>query len=149
MSAWIAMLPGAALKSTFVVGAAWLLAFALRRYSAAARHLVWTAAAAALLALPMLSVSMPAWRVRTSALAPLVSSITFRTPTRSVAPAAAGPRPRTMAPRPWLPDSAPLGGRRRAGAGPYGGGLDGDAARAAQRSSDRRFAALPHPGAIS
>jgi TonB family protein len=79
MSLWFNLLLGAALKSTVVVSAAWLLAFALRRQSAAARHLVWTAAAAGLLALPLLSVSMPALRVRTGALAPLVSSIAFRT----------------------------------------------------------------------
>ena len=48
------ILVSAALKSTFVLGAAWLVAFALRGRSAAARHLVWTAAAAALLALPLL-----------------------------------------------------------------------------------------------
>jgi TonB family protein len=83
------MLPGAALKSTFVVGAAWMLACALRRQSAAARHLVWTAAAAALLALPLLSVSMPALRVRTGALAPLVSTVTFRTTAVATAGAAA------------------------------------------------------------
>jgi TonB family protein len=72
------MLPGAALKSTVVIGAAWILALALRRHSAAARHAVWTAAAAALLALPLLSISMPAWRVRSSALGPLASTVTFR-----------------------------------------------------------------------
>jgi hypothetical protein len=75
MSEWLAMLLGAALKSMVVISAAWMLAFALRRQSAAARHLVWTAAATALLALPLLSVSMPALRVRTSAPSPLVSSI--------------------------------------------------------------------------
>ena len=57
---------GAALKSTVVLSAAWVAAFVLRRRSAAARHLVWTAAAAAVLALPWLSISMPAWRVPAS-----------------------------------------------------------------------------------
>src|SRR5450432_2328171 len=47
------ILVSAALKSTFVLGAAWLVALAMRARSAAARHLVWTAAAAALLALPI------------------------------------------------------------------------------------------------
>ena len=55
-----------ALKSTAVLGAAWLLAWALRGRSAAARHLVWTAAAAAVLALPFLSVSLPALDVPAS-----------------------------------------------------------------------------------
>jgi TonB family protein len=110
MLAWLDMLPGAALKSTFVVGAAWMLAFALRRQSAAARHLVWTAAAAALLALPLLSVSMPALRVRTGALAPLVSTITFRTTAVATAGTSAPSNSQTTAaqasglPAPWRPD---------------------------------------------
>jgi TonB family protein len=104
------MLPGAALKSTFVVGAAWMLAFALRRQSAAARHLVWTAAAAALLALPLLSVSMPALRVRTGALATLVSTVTFRTTAMAPAGSSAPSNPpATPAQAPgrsanWSPD---------------------------------------------
>ena len=53
------ILIGIALKSTVVLGVAGLLAFVLRGRSAAARHLVWTAAAAAVLALPFLSVSLP------------------------------------------------------------------------------------------
>jgi TonB family protein len=57
------ILVSAALKSTVVLGAAWLVAFALRGRSAAARHLVWTAAAAALLALPLLSVALPALHI--------------------------------------------------------------------------------------
>ena len=59
----IPVLVSAALKSTLVVGAAWLMALALRGRSAAARHLVWTAAAAALLALPLLSISLPSLRL--------------------------------------------------------------------------------------
>src|SRR5579863_989850 len=47
------------LKSTAVLGAAWLMTVLLRRRSAAGRHMVWTAAFAALLALPLLSVSLP------------------------------------------------------------------------------------------
>ena len=93
MSAWFEILLGAALKSTVVIGAAWTVATLMRRQSAAARHLVWTAAATALLALPILSVSMPALRVRTSAFAPLVSSITFRTTAVATSAAAASPAP--------------------------------------------------------
>src|ERR1035441_1369980 len=111
MSPWLAMLLGAALKSTIVVGAAWLLAFALRRQSAAARHLVWTAAAAALLALPLLSVSMPALRVRTGALAPFVPTVTFRTTAVATVGAATTPsNPQPARERqparhaPWRPD---------------------------------------------
>ena len=59
-SAWFSMMAGAALKGTVVLGAAWLAAFAMRGRSAAARHLVWTAAAAAVLAIPFLSAGLPA-----------------------------------------------------------------------------------------
>src|SRR5579859_3987242 len=62
-TAWFSIFIGAALKNTAVLGAAWLATFLLRGRSAAARHLVWTAAAAAVLALPFLSVSLPALRI--------------------------------------------------------------------------------------
>src|SRR3954447_24295913 len=58
-SAW-PILVSAALKSTLLLGAAWLFTVLLRGRSAAARHVVWTASAAALLALPLLSISLPA-----------------------------------------------------------------------------------------
>src|ERR1035441_2448456 len=62
-SAW-PIVASAALKSTLVLGAAWLMAYVLRGRSAAARHMVWTASAAALVALPFLSVGLPAWHLR-------------------------------------------------------------------------------------
>jgi TonB family protein len=57
------ILMSVALKSTAILVAAWLCAFLLRKRSAAARHLVWTAAAVAVLALPILIVSLPALRL--------------------------------------------------------------------------------------
>ncbi|MCC6393552.1 MAG: TonB family protein [Bryobacterales bacterium] len=57
------LLGGAALKSVLVLAAAWMAALALRRQSAAARHFVWSAAVAALLALPLLTLSLPALRI--------------------------------------------------------------------------------------
>lgn len=57
------MVASMALKSAVVFASARLLAYLLRGRSAAARHLVWTAAAAAVLALPFLSLSLPALRV--------------------------------------------------------------------------------------
>src|SRR5215468_1333159 len=57
------LLLGVAFKSTVIVSLAWLAAWCLRRKSAAGRHLVWTAAAGALVALPVLSVAIPAWSV--------------------------------------------------------------------------------------
>ena len=100
-------LASVALKSTAVLGAAFLTAWVLRRRSAAARHLVWTAAFAALLALPLLSAWLPALPVpalvseslvfRVTALVP--DSLVFRTT------AAASPAPATSEPRnfywPW------------------------------------------------
>lgn len=72
------ILVSAALKSTFVLGAAWLVALALRGRSAAARHLVWTAAAAALLALPFFSVALQALPVgRAGAILPLNLGLVF------------------------------------------------------------------------
>jgi len=78
-SAWFSILMIAALKSTVVLGAAWMLALLLRGRSAAARHLVWTAAAAAVLALPLLSLSLPALHLPLStAILPANSGVVFR-----------------------------------------------------------------------
>lgn len=73
---WFGILAGFAWKSTVVLAVAWLLSLVLRSRSAAVRHLVWTAASAAVLALPLLSVSLPALRVPTfSRLAPGVAAL--------------------------------------------------------------------------
>src|SRR6266404_6528046 len=78
-AAWFSFFLGAALKSTAVLSAAWIAAFLLRRRSAAARHLVWTGAAAAVVALPLLSISLPALRTPTVAGLRLAVHPTFRT----------------------------------------------------------------------
>jgi len=65
--AWYPVLIGAALKSIVVLAAAWLAAGLLRGRSAAARHLLWTAALTAILALPFLSAWLPELRVRAAA----------------------------------------------------------------------------------
>jgi TonB family protein len=76
---WFSIFVSAALKSTVVLGAAWLAAWALRGRSAALRHLVWTAAAAAVLALPFLSASLPTLRVpATGALLPFDPAVVFQ-----------------------------------------------------------------------
>jgi len=59
------------LKGAIVLAFAAVLAHALRRASAAVRHLVWSAALVGLLALPVLSVVVPQWRV------PGLASVTF------------------------------------------------------------------------
>src|SRR5579859_3682884 len=71
MFTWYSFLGGIAVKSAIVLMIAFLASLALRRHSAAARHLVWTAAAAALIALPLFSVSLPAIRVAAPLPAPL------------------------------------------------------------------------------
>src|ERR1700693_4594828 len=62
-STLFALWAGAAVKSAVVLGIAWLIAFVLRRRSAAVRHLVWTAASVAVLALPFFSLCLPAFRI--------------------------------------------------------------------------------------
>jgi TonB family protein len=104
-SAWYSLFVITALKSIVALGAAWLAANLLRGRSAAARHLVWTTAAAALLALPFLSISLPALRVSLAG----APSVVFQTTTSASveAPASrAQPRAELPAPksRPWLPD---------------------------------------------
>src|SRR3954447_7086621 len=89
-SAW-PILASAALKSTLVLGAAWLINYLLRRRSAAARHTVWTAAAAALVALPLLSVALPAVRVRlANGVLPADPGIVFRATAGAAAEAGGG-----------------------------------------------------------
>ena len=82
-----AMLAGAALKSSVVLGVAWLAALLLRRRSAAARHLVWTATAAALIALPVLTIALPVMHLPVF-LAPVNTGLLFQT---TVSASSAGP----------------------------------------------------------
>jgi TonB family protein len=73
---WFAFWAGVSVKSTLVLVVAWLITFVLRRRSAAMRHLVWTAGAAAVLALPFLSLWLPALRVPSAAtIAPGVAAL--------------------------------------------------------------------------
>src|SRR4051794_28337555 len=53
----------AAAKGTMVLAVASAIAWTLRKRSAAARHLMWTAAAAAVLSLPILSLTLPVLQV--------------------------------------------------------------------------------------
>lgn len=52
-----------ALRATVLLCAAWVATRLLRRASAATRHLIWTAAIAGVLTLPLLQASLPAWTV--------------------------------------------------------------------------------------
>src|ERR1041384_6606477 len=101
------ILGDAAMKGTIVLAAAWLIAVALKRRSAAARHLVWTAASAAVLALPFLSVGMPAWQLPVGrSLLPVDTGLVFRVfGTASSDPDAASPAATTPSSQPGTPAS--------------------------------------------
>jgi TonB family protein len=96
-----------ALKSVVLLGVTWLVALAMRARSAAALHLVWTAGMVALLALPLLTLAIPALRVGV----PVPTGLVFQT-TAVDRPPAASPqsaaRPAVaVAPihrAPWRPD---------------------------------------------
>ncbi|MFP5265624.1 MAG: M56 family metallopeptidase [Blastocatellia bacterium] len=62
-AAWLELLLAAAVKGALILLIAVVLNFALRRASAASRHLVWSLALASLLALPILSFGLPSWQV--------------------------------------------------------------------------------------
>jgi len=92
---------GVALKSSVVLAMAWLAAWILRKRPAAMRHLMWTAAAASVLALPLLSLVLPAVRVPASrALLSLAPAITFQVGAIAGAPAMPQLGPGTRQPGP-------------------------------------------------
>lgn len=62
-STWLALAVDVAVKGMLVIAVAALVSALLRGSSAAVRHFVWTIAAAALLALPALSLLVPRWRL--------------------------------------------------------------------------------------
>ena len=100
------LLIACAVKGTFILIAAGVLSMALRRASAAARHLVWTVAFAALLLLPVLSLAVPRWTVAAPAI---------RRATRGSCSGCHGKQSRACGIRLDIPD---LGDRRNPGAGP-------------------------------
>ncbi len=77
---WLPVLLDCSLKGSLVLAAAFVAARALRRRSAAVRHVVWAVATLATLALPFLIAVLPAWdlnldgalAMRTGRVAPLV-----------------------------------------------------------------------------
>jgi beta-lactamase regulating signal transducer with metallopeptidase domain len=72
--ALIQLLLDAFIKSAVILLAAGLLSRSLRKASAASRSLVWSVAMASLLALPVLSVALPSWRIEAlPSLAPIAS----------------------------------------------------------------------------
>src|SRR5271154_4023917 len=89
-AAGMAFLLSLAVKSTALLSVAWLAAFALRRRSAAARHMVWMAAFTAALALPVLSIALPALQLPGMAWLPDASSLVFHANAASARDAASG-----------------------------------------------------------
>ena len=72
---WFAFFTAVALKTTALLGLAWTASMLLRRHSASVRHAIWTAAAAAVLALPLFSAWLPALPLRSfPAIAPGVAA---------------------------------------------------------------------------
>jgi|GEM_PF-3606918 len=61
--AWLALLLDASVKGLIILTAAGLVCLALRRASAASRHLVWSLAMVSLIALPILSALLPALQI--------------------------------------------------------------------------------------
>ena len=66
----------AAAKSVLIFAAAMLLSVALRRRSAASRHSLWVAAMAGMFCLPLMRLTLPAWRLHV--LPPATMSVRFQ-----------------------------------------------------------------------
>jgi beta-lactamase regulating signal transducer with metallopeptidase domain len=82
MTSGVAVIADVALKGAVILTFAALLALALKRSSAALRHLVWSTALVGLLALPLLSAIVPDWQV------PVIQSVMRAVPTGATAPVA-------------------------------------------------------------
>src|SRR5690242_3787881 len=100
-----------AVKATAVLGLAWILALVCERRSAALRHLIWAGGFAAVVILPLLSISVPVLAVPVADSIP-AAGVAFRTAATvsPESPAAAQSHPGLLAtaasPRapgpPWL-----------------------------------------------
>src|ERR1700689_472928 len=88
---------GAAVKSVAVLAAAWAVTFLMRKRSAASRHLVWTASAAALLALPFLSASLPQLQMPGGTLLSSMQAVMFQTTVTAGGTSEASGNPRVRA----------------------------------------------------
>jgi len=63
ISGWIQILLSISIKGAIVLSVVYLINIALRRASAAARHLIWTLGLASLIILPVLQFMLPEWQV--------------------------------------------------------------------------------------
>src|ERR1043165_3175299 len=81
------------LKESLVVAIAWCAALLLRRRSSSLRHLVWAAATASFLVLPILTVALPAWRVRVLPAPKPAAALDVAPRAIPLAPAVSSPQP--------------------------------------------------------
>jgi HEAT repeat protein/beta-lactamase regulating signal transducer with metallopeptidase domain len=98
-ASWVSIADSIA-KSTLLLSTAAIVSFALRRGSAAARHMVWTLALAGVLVLPALSLALPRWQlplVKLSADAP-APQVTTNPPQETAVSAIEAPTRRSNAP---------------------------------------------------
>lgn len=112
--AWTPAAAQVALKATLLLAGAAAASLALRRASASARHLVWTLSIGALLALPLLALALPAWRVPLLPGGSPGPDLVFRAPSPAVAfPPGEGevaPPPADLLPPPPASAARPLPG---------------------------------------
>lgn len=103
-TAWFELWTEIAVKSTVVLAIAWLITLLLRRQSAALRHLVWTAASVAVLALPFFSLWLPAFEIpAVRSFAPAAAALFQTTAKPSVDTAATTLAPRSSLAAPARP----------------------------------------------
>ncbi|MDF1505081.1 M56 family metallopeptidase, partial [Roseisolibacter sp. H3M3-2] len=95
---WLPALADATLKGTLLLAVAGAVTtWGMRRAAAATRHLVWSAAVVAVLALPLLGRVVPAWRAEVVPPALTRAAAALRDPAPAVPPAAAPVAPPTPA----------------------------------------------------
>jgi beta-lactamase regulating signal transducer with metallopeptidase domain len=78
---WLPFFVQFTVKATLILAVAWMACALLWRSSAAVRHLVWSAGVAGVLALPLLSATLPAWHL------PMLSAVALNRPQKVTAPA--------------------------------------------------------------
>ena len=85
-------LADAVLKATIIFAGAAIVSFALRRASAAFRHLLWTLALCSALAVPVLSIVLPKWQL------PIITLAANEVAIADVSPSPTAPAPPEITP---------------------------------------------------
>jgi HEAT repeat protein/beta-lactamase regulating signal transducer with metallopeptidase domain len=105
-SGWLPLIDGL-VKATLLLAIAAGVAAMLRTASAASRHLVWTSALLAALALPLLSLALPRWKVPVVTLGSAPSALDAPEAGTELNPIAPPTAPRRVETLPASPDAAP------------------------------------------